>query len=145
MSAGSPTHVLVEELEGGGLRHTLRSGRHVLLGDLAPEAGGADAGPSPKELCMLSLGLCTSMTVRLFATRAGYPLTGVQVRVEEHTAEGAHVPQSLSLQLRLRGEELTEAQRQRLLRAAGNCPVKRMLKGDMAGGIETELHDGEIS
>ena len=46
------------------LLRTRRSGRHELLGDLAPAAGGQDAGPSPKELVMLGLASCTSMTVR---------------------------------------------------------------------------------
>jgi uncharacterized OsmC-like protein len=139
MSAGSPQEVFVEETLTGGLEHTLRSGRHLLRGDLAPEAGGVDAGPSPKELCMLSLALCTSMTVRLFATRSGFPLVRVRVRAAEHTQEGAHVPDGLSLSIELEGEQLTEPQRERLLRAASKCPVKQMLAGGMRDGVSTVL------
>ena len=138
MSAGSPTSVLVEETLAGGLEHTLRSGRHLLTGDLAPEAGGRDAGPSPKELCLLSLALCTSMTVRLFAQRSNFPLERVRVHAAEHTAENAHVPDGLSLELELIGE-LTEQQRERLLRAASKCPVKQMLTGGIKDGVSTVL------
>jgi len=126
-AAGSPERVQVEET-GAGLAHTLRTGRHTLTGDLMPEAGGSDVGPSPKELLMLSLALCTSMTVRLYAQRSGFPLNHVAVDVEESCLPGEHVPQSLSILLRLEGE-LSEAQRERLLRAASRCPVKAMLSG----------------
>ena len=74
--------------------HTLRSGRHTLRGDLMPAAGGTDAGPSPKELAMLALGLCTSMTVRVFADNSRFALHRVGVTVRERCPPGAHVPEA---------------------------------------------------
>ena len=88
---------------------------------------------------MLSLGMCTSMTVRLYASRSNFPLEAVRVVVREHTPEGGHLPDGLSLELELRGEQLSAAQRDRLLRAAARCPVKRMLAGEMQQGVHTEL------
>ena len=88
---------------------------------------------------MLSLALCTSMTVRLFATRSGFPLERVRVRAAEHTQEGAHVPDGLSLSIELVGEQLTKQQRERLLRAATKCPVKQMLAGGMKDGVSAVL------
>ena len=38
------------------LRHEVRIGRHVLIVDEPSEAGGEDAGPSPYELLLASLG-----------------------------------------------------------------------------------------
>lgn len=41
--------------------------------------------------------------------------------------------------IELEGDSLTQQQRDRLLRAAGRCPVKRMMSGDMKDGIKTEV------
>ena len=122
MAAGSPQEVtVVEDLfapdtpsgeeaaplpsdsastDGAAVRryaHTMRSGRHTLRGDLMPAAGGFDAGPSPKELALLALGLCTSMTVRVFADNSRFPLRRVGVTVRERCPPGAHVPEVRSL------------------------------------------------
>ena len=48
-------------------------------------AGGVNAGPSPKEFIMSALGMCTSMTVRMYAERHGWPLEHVEVSVREDT------------------------------------------------------------
>ena len=44
------------------------------------------------------------------------------------------------MELELRGA-LSTAQRERLLRAAAQCPVKRMMSGGMPDGIRTALAD----
>lgn len=44
--------------------------------------------------------------------------------------------------VQLDGDRLTPQQRERLLRAAGRCPVKRMLGGELKNGIQTELVGG---
>jgi putative redox protein len=40
----------------GGLRHRVSVGRHELIVDEPPEAGGEDAGPTPVELLLAALG-----------------------------------------------------------------------------------------
>ncbi|GAQ83154.1 hypothetical protein KFL_001370240 [Klebsormidium nitens] len=140
MSAGSPEHVTVEEdPDDVRYHHTIRSGRHVLKGDLAPESGGTDEGPSPKELLMSGLGLCTSMTIRMYADRKKWPLERVNVEVREFTKPGAHVPEELLVTVHLTGPQLTYAQRARLHEIGDRCPVKRMIKGEMPKGISSVL------
>lgn len=66
-AAGSPDHVTATEARDGSEWKTLVTcGQHSLVSDLAREAAGNDAGPSPKELLMASLASCTAMTVRTF-------------------------------------------------------------------------------
>jgi uncharacterized OsmC-like protein len=50
----------------------------------------------------------------------------------------------VELVIDLRGE-LSSAQRQRLLRAAASCPVKRMMSGGMRDGIATSLADEDAA
>jgi|Laugresbdmm110sn_1035088.scaffolds.fasta_scaffold139125_1 uncharacterized OsmC-like protein len=79
------------------------------------------------------------MTVRTFADNSKWPLEGVTCRVREHVRPGEHVPQGIELELRLVGPLLTQAQRERLLRAANSCPVHNMFCGGMVDGIKTSL------
>mmetsp|Transcript_1034 Transcript_1034/g.1459 ORF Transcript_1034/g.1459 Transcript_1034/m.1459 type:complete len:95 (-) Transcript_1034:90-374(-) len=81
--------------------------------------------------------MCTSMTVRMFADRHGWPLEKVEVKVTEFTGPGRHLPESLEVFLNLYGPHLTEHQRQRLWKVAESCPVKQMLLGKMPLGIHT--------
>jgi len=143
MAAGSPQEVSTREqlAPDGVLRYStlLSSGRHTLYSDLMPAAHGGDTGPSPKELALLALGACTSMTVRQFADASKWPLRAVRCTVREHCGEGKHLPTGLSLTVHLDAPELTEAQRGRLLRVAERCPVKQMLSGGLVDGITTTL------
>ena len=143
-AAGSPTEVWATEdrQEGLAFANTLRTGRHTLRSDMMPAAGGADVGPSPKELVMLALASCTAMTCRTFAANSRFPLDHVAVRVRETVVPPEqHVPERLEVEITLTGPLLTTAQRERLLRASARCPVKRMLNGDMPGGIVSTLTD----
>jgi putative redox protein len=88
-------------------------------------AGGKDTGPNPYELLLMSLGACTSMTLRLYARRKQLPLTRVSVRLR-HARIHAELEGQLDAQ-----------QRQRLLEIANMCPVHRTLIGEIS--IVTKL------
>jgi putative redox protein len=87
----------------------------------------------------MSLGACTSMTVRLFATHEGLPLEDLRVRLrhkhvhiedaEDFDAEDRRI-EVIDVAIELDGP-LTEAQRERLLTIAGRCPVHRTLTGEL--------------
>jgi putative redox protein len=55
------------------------AGGHALRGDEPVDHGGADSGPSPFGLVLSGLGACTAITLRMYAERQGWPLTGVDV------------------------------------------------------------------
>ena len=101
---------------------------HHWLADEPLDSGGGNQGPSPTQLLLSSLGACTAMTVRIYATRKGWPLTGAEVRLEfnpEGTpAEGNDIRRTITLE-----GDLSSEQRERLLEVANKCPLHRILTG----------------
>jgi putative redox protein len=59
----------------------IHAGGHALRGDEPVSHGGADSGPTPFGLLLSGLGACTAITLRMYAERKGWPLTGVDVRL----------------------------------------------------------------
>jgi putative redox protein len=110
---------------GGKFRQTVTIGPHTLISDEPLEAEGTDEGPSPHELLIAALASCTSMTVKLYADRKGWPLESVQATVTLDKKEGAA---HMRCEVTLNGP-LDDAQRQRLLEIANKCPVHRTLSG----------------
>ena len=140
----TPRGVTVTE-SGIRLRQRIEAGRHVLVADESREAGGRDAGPDPYALLLAALGACTSMTLRLYADRKGWPLEGVSVRLDHEriyerdcaeceTGEGqiSRIRRVVAL-----SGPLSAEQRARLLEIAERCPVHRTLVGPVR--IETRL------
>jgi putative redox protein len=116
----------------GKLGQRIDVGSHVLVADEDAAVGGADTGPSPHELLLSALGACTSMTVKLYTDRKGWPLRAVDVRVHGEPGPGFRIVRTL----RLEGE-LDAAQRARVLEIAKKCPVARTLEGEIT--IQTTL------
>ena len=127
-----------------GLAQEIVSGKHRWRAD-EPAPFGADAGPSPYDLLLSSLGACTSMTLRLYAQRKGMDLQRITVRLQ-HSRIHAEDCQDcetkkgsldrIDREIELSGN-LDEAQKQRLLEIAEHCPVHRTLKSEIS--IRTSL------
>jgi putative redox protein len=136
-AALSPGEVLVTETGPGLFTQVMLDGAHALTADEPKASGGDDRGPSPYGLLLMSLGACTSMTLRLYADRKQWPLERVIVRlrhtkVHEHDAERPDAADALldriDRSLTFVGP-LDDQQRVRLLQVADQCPVHRTLSG----------------
>ncbi|MDI1478272.1 OsmC family protein [Polyangium sp. y55x31] len=117
----------------GKFGQSIHVGPHVLAGDEVPAVGGDDRGPDPFEFVLAGLGTCTSMTIKMYADRKGWPLSSVEVEVAGEKREGSFLARR---SIRLVGD-LTEEQRARLLDIANKCPVHKMLTGKIE--IESAL------
>lgn len=149
--APSASVVVSETAQGPFLNHVV-VGRHRFLADEPESIGGFDAGPAPYDLLGAGLGACTSMTLRMYATRKNLPLDRVTVRVEH---DRIHVDDCVTCVdnpalvgrsgridrfervITLEGDDLTDDDRDSLLAIADRCPVHRTLES--ASTIVTRL------
>ena len=126
--------------EGGNLfAHSIRAGRHLFRADEPLAYGGTDTGPTPYDLLLGAMGSCTSMTLRLYAQRKGWPLQRVEVRlshsrIHARDCEDCETKEGkidvIDREVLLEGP-LTAAQRTRLMEIADRCPVHQTLAGGM--------------
>lgn len=142
---GAPEGVLrVSEADKNGyLTDITSSDGHHLLADEPLAYGGTNKGLSPYGFLSAGLGACTSMTIRMYARRKGWPLDHVSVDVNHNkvhaqdaeTAVGEKID-TWRRRISLAGK-LTQEQRARLLEIADKCPVHRTL--ERSSTVITEL------
>ncbi len=137
--AVAPGSIVVAEIDPDGLSQLLLDGHHRLLADEPREKGGADAGPDPYALLLMSLGACTAMTLRLYARRKQWPLERAIVRLRHDRIHAedcadcetqAGMVDRIAVSVTLEGP-LDSAQRARLLQIAEQCPVHRTLTSEV--------------
>jgi len=138
-----PGTVVVASTGLGAFDQIMLDGRHAVRADEPASAGGADAGPNPYELLLMSLGSCTSMTVQLYAARKKWPLEQVVVRLRQERVQvedcaDCEKPDAMVHRIEKTIEligALDEEQRKRLREIADHCPVHKTLTSKIV--IET--------
>ena len=137
--AGEGEVTVAETGEGKFAQVVSVGGRHVLRADEPVSYGGDDTGPGPYDYLLAGLGACTTMTVRMYADRKGWPLDTVSVKLNHakiHAADCADREtrdgklDQIERELTLSGA-LDDEQRQRLLEIADKCPVHRTLHSEV--------------
>ena len=113
-------------------RTEVQIGRHSLVADEPEAMGGADEGPAPYDLILCGLGVCTAVTLRMYADSKGWPASAVEVALQlRRAASGMKIARSITL------TGLDDSQRARLLDISERTPVTLTLKSGIA--IETTL------
>ena len=144
---GVPEGILrVSEADPAGFLQDIQSGpHHHILADEPRAYGGTNQGLSPYGLVSAGLGACTSMTIRMYARRKGWPLAHVSVDVshdkvhaQDAGADSAPKIDRFHRRIHLTGD-LSAEQRDKLLEIADKCPVHRTL--ERSSEIDTELAD----
>jgi len=133
-----PADVVVRGDATGFLQEVV-SGNHHLRADEPVSVGGSDAAPGPYDYLLIALGVCTSMTVGLYARRKQFPLENITVslrhaRIHAQDCEDCETKEGMldriDTHLELTGP-LTAEQRTKLIEIAGKCPVHRTLKSEI--------------
>jgi putative redox protein len=128
----------VTEAGSGTYTQQILAGQHRLVAD-EPRPIGDDAGPTPYDLLLAALGACTSMTLRMYADRKGWPLEEVRVTLRHsriHAEDCAHCETTkgwidhIDRDVELTGD-LDDDQRQRLRQIADRCPVHQTLTSEI--------------
>lgn len=118
-----------------GYAQEIRVRDHVLWADEPVELDGLDSGPTPYELLLAAVGGCTSITIRMYARRKGWPLESLRVqmfheKVPASTGKPGELVDRIEKRVELVGP-LTEDQRKRLLEIADRCPVHRTIHSEI--------------
>ena len=112
---------------------TATAGRHTLTLDEPPANGGKDAGPSPYEAVLASLGACSAITLRMYADRKQLAIRSLSVDLSFHK-EG---DRSVIRRVVHLDADLTPEQRARFADIIERTPVTLTLKS--GSDIRTEL------
>ena len=133
-----PADVVVRGNVSGFLQE-VASGEHQLRADEPVSAGGGNAAPGPYDYLLIALGVCTSMTVGLYARRKQWPLENITVslrhsRIHAKDCEECETKEGMldriETEIELTGS-LNSEQRAKLIEIAAKCPVHRTLKSEI--------------
>ena len=137
-TSNKPADVVVRGTAKNFLQEVV-SGNHHLRSDEPVSAGGTDAAPGPYDYLLIALGVCTSMTVGLYARRKQMPLENITVslshsRIHAKDCEECETKEGMldriDTTIELTGP-LTAEQKTKLIEIAGKCPVHRTLKSEI--------------
>ena len=103
---------------------TFSDGVHGAVSDTTADKGGGNSGFRPHDLLEAALASCINMTVRMYADNRSIALAGVKTKVSLDRSDPVAV--TFGYEVEVEGD-LSEAEKESLLRAAAACAVRRTL------------------
>jgi putative redox protein len=139
----SPFDAEAEETGLGKFQLMMRAGKANFIADEPESLGGLGSGPTPFNLLSAALAACTTMTLRLYAARKGWPVARIRTGVRHRKEAGAEKPDIFTRGIEIEGP-IDAAQRAELIGIADRCPVHRTLEtGSRFDPIEDGWDDAE--
>jgi len=120
-------------MDPGTLETDLAVRHHRFAADEAPPRyDSTDAHPDPYDYILAGVAACTLISVRLSAEAKGFPLERAEVEVTFERcppAEKGGQPDRITRTITLHGDELTDLERLKLIRAANCAAYKSVTTG----------------
>ncbi|MBO6945947.1 bifunctional alpha/beta hydrolase/OsmC family protein [Altererythrobacter sp.] len=135
-----PEEGVVVQTGNGKFGTEVHTVSHRFVADEPISYGGDDTGPTPYDLLNAALGICTAMTMKMYADRKKWPFEGTRIHVtheRDHAEDCGHIldenvqVQALNRKIEILGDSLDDEQRAKLIEIADKCPVHRTLEGHL--------------
>lgn len=135
-----PEEGVVVQTGNGKFGTEVHTVSHRFVADEPINYGGDDTGPTPYDLLNAALGICTAMTMKMYADRKKWPFEGTRIHVtheRDHAEDCGHIldenvqVQALNRKIEILGDSLDDEQRAKLIEIADKCPVHRTLEGHL--------------
>lgn len=108
------------------------------LADEPESAEGTNQGPTPVEMLLGAISSCMAITMRMYASRKGWPLEAVQIEMENAKVPVEECPSYenkddrkqvdvITAQIVLYGD-LDDDQKKRIVDIGGRCPVHKIVE-----------------
>ena len=111
----------------GPLQQKLSTGDLHFLSDAEVIKGGSGTGPSPHEYLGAALAACTSMTLKMYASRKAINLENAIVTVDIERSDDI---EKFTRDIQLIGN-LSAEEKERLMEIADKCPIHKALAGQI--------------
>ncbi len=103
---------------------TFGDGKNEATSDSSPDKGGSGAGFSPVALLEAALACCLNITIRKYAEIHQIPLSETKVSVSVNRDDPKQTVFEYTIELK---GDLTEAQRQKLMKIEELCVISQTL------------------
>jgi putative redox protein len=99
---------------------------HKLIADQPTEDGGSDAGMSPLELFIASLGTCVGYYACVFCQRRKIATSGLKIKLDWEMADDPHRVGGIGVSISLPAK-LADREKQGLMRTVKGCTIHNTL------------------